>query len=361
MAPIPHPHGHLLPLSTASSQLPEGQTSEKALIETFGQQIQPVSPKRKLTKMFGARAVFVALLVGCLVVVGLAHTDLDATNNVCSEGHRDGCLDTTASQDKSALSRLIDSASPEALHRFLHTVTGFQHGVFDSDQAAVKAVLEIDPALSSTVAQLQRRQGNSTTTDESTIVSNTQTTTTPTEQPTTPITPTTTTDPAPTTVESPTTADQDPTTAVVPPTSDTVVVPPMTTTDTSPLPPTTTTAQTTTTAAAAATSNGQSTTEPSPTTNPNPNPTITTATSKGPSPTAKPTSKTSTHTFTLPGGAVTTVTSITVFTSGATDSPTGTATGEASLQSGAAVPGCGSRGSLFEILVGGAVAAAMLA
>lgn len=252
--------------------------SEKAFINTLGQQTQPVSPKRKSTKMFGARALFVALLVGCFVVVGLAHTDPDATNNVCSEGHHDGCIDTPASHDKSTLSRLIDSASPEALHRFLHTVTGFQHGVFDSDQAAVKAVLEIDPALSSTVAQLQRRQGNSTITDEPTIGSTTQPTATPTEQPTTPTTPTTpitTTDPAPTTVPSATTATQNPTTAVVPTTSDTVVVPPTTTTDTSPLPTTTTTAQTTTTAAAPST--GQTSTEAAPTANP----TITTATSKG--------------------------------------------------------------------------------
>ncbi|KAH7032785.1 uncharacterized protein B0I36DRAFT_320035 [Microdochium trichocladiopsis] len=343
MAPIPrHQQDHLLPLSAASTQPANVRVGEKTIIEPAGYERHLVSPPlSKPSRMPTARALLVALLVGCLVVVGFAHSDSSAPDDACSSGQEHACIEVDVAHDKSALARLIDSASPEALHKFLHTVTGFQHGVFDSDHAAVEAVLEIDPALSSTVAQLQRRQ-NGTTTDDP---GNTQSSSSANEPPTTT---TSTPDQSTPPVESSTPTVSEPSTSL-PSTTDSVVVPPTTTSGPTPTTPTgssssspSNTEQTTTTGPATT-----STTDRGPTTSP-------------PRPSTCP--KTNVQTTTLPGGAVLTLTSVTFVTPGVPETPTTSKTVDASLQSGAAVPvGSSQRLPLLELLVGGIAAMAILA
>ncbi|KXJ92621.1 hypothetical protein Micbo1qcDRAFT_173795 [Microdochium bolleyi] len=268
-----------------------------------------------------AKTLFIALLVGCLVVVGYAHTDSVESNSIiCSTEDGNVCGEAAAGHDRSALSRLIQSASPDALHKFLHTVTGFQHGVFDSDEAAVEAVLELDPTLSSTVAQLQRRQ-NGTTTESSPPVNSPTTSSTPT-----------------TTLQTSTTTEQ--------PSSTPVVTPPETSPSATP-----TATETSTTPTQAPSSTQPTNTEPTLT-----SPTGTTTTTSGTTNTNRPVTspKTNTLTSTLPGGAVTTMTSVKWVTPGVPETPTTANTAEGSLQSGMAV--AGRRGPLLEVLVGGAAA-----
>ncbi len=64
----------------------------------------------------------------------------------------------------------LSEASPESLHDLLHKFfpDKFQHGVFPSEQQAVEAVHEVDPAIASTIIQMARRDTNSSSSTTST-------------------------------------------------------------------------------------------------------------------------------------------------------------------------------------------------
>ena len=152
---------------------------------------------RRITEnMPSARNFILALLVGLLVTLGLASA-VTPDRQPCQDGEANAYGDIEPEESPSSFSRLLSSASPEALHRFLHShfPGTYRHGVFDSDQAAVEAIHVTDPELASSIVQLAKRQGaNETVTDSSATAESTETSAeeaTPTETETTEEPPTT--------------------------------------------------------------------------------------------------------------------------------------------------------------------------
>ena len=146
---------------------------------------------RRITEnMPSARNLILALLVGLLVTLGLASA-VTPDRQPCQDGEANAYSDVEPDESPSTFSRLLSSASPEALHRFLHShfPGTYRHGVFDSDQAAVEAIHVTDPELASSIVQLAKRQGaNETVTDSSASAESTETSAgeaTPTETETT--------------------------------------------------------------------------------------------------------------------------------------------------------------------------------
>ncbi|RYP65544.1 hypothetical protein DL769_006290 [Monosporascus sp. CRB-8-3] len=352
--------------------------------------IQAPQRRRRLAEnMPSARNILLTLAVCLLVTLGLASA-VSSNGQSCHDVGANGCDEPEVEQDHSSFSRLLGSASPEALHRFLHAYfpKAYQHGVFDSEKSALEAVHSADPELASSIVQLARRQnGNETTTAETSV---TTTTTDPGDATTTETTVTpepSTTDSAPTTdatttteasTETPT-PDETPTPGETSTTEtstavETSIATEISTTTETPTSievteVTTTTQQTSTeTATETETDDAPATTTETETettaTEPASDPTTgqivatgtTLETSKAP---PTPSTRTSTFTSTLPGGAQTTVTSVEVITAGLPDEEEPTEAPTGALQSGLAVPL--SHRHAMEALVGAVIGGALLA
>ena len=167
--------------------------------------------------MPSTRNLILTLVVGLLVTLGLASA-VSTNGQPCQNGESNGPGNIEPEETPSAFSRLLSSASPEALHRFLHShfPGTYRHGVLE-------AIHSSDPELASSIAQLAKRQGsNETLIDsllptesipetpiESSIDEATQTSDEPTEEPTTTAVPTPTNNdssPSETPTEAPTEA-----------------------------------------------------------------------------------------------------------------------------------------------------------
>ncbi|TRX92993.1 hypothetical protein FHL15_006131 [Xylaria flabelliformis] len=262
-------------------------------------------------------------------------------------------------QDRTTFSRLLSAVSPRALQQLVHEYV--PNGLFSSDHNVVEDIYARSPILATSIVQLAVRQasGNDTSTSDTPTSSSSSSSEVPT---------TSTSDaPSTTPTEEPTTSTQEPTTSSETPPPETTETPSDTPTPSSSATPTPTPAPTT---------EPSSTTE-TPTKTPDPTSSSSTPVSESSShsdsstkgsssaishpTTAKPTSTTSTFTSTLPGGAVTVVTEVTVVTPGVSEgdndgTPT---TGMGSLQTDSAAPMV--RGPGFEIIAGLLLGGVMLA
>ncbi|KAK3685568.1 hypothetical protein B0T22DRAFT_222252 [Podospora appendiculata] len=122
---------------------------------------QPLSTK----KMFSARRLFLTFSVCLLVLFGLASASSSRTwqRIPChGEASREA---TEPESGPLSLSSLLNAASPKALHELLHKhfPGRYQDGVWPSEREAVEAVHRVDEALATSLLQLAKRDGNSTT------------------------------------------------------------------------------------------------------------------------------------------------------------------------------------------------------
>ncbi|KAI1776005.1 hypothetical protein F4818DRAFT_365913 [Hypoxylon cercidicola] len=267
-------------------------------------------------RMPSARHFFLALFLGLLVTAGVANAVLKQQPSLHDENSAwsdaDDGHDHVVHHDDSTFSRLLSSASPQALHEFLHAYFPgtYKHGIYDSDHSAMEAVHATDPELATSIVHMAKRQsGNDTT-----------------------IPPTSTQVPDSSTLTSTSTLDQTTTTTQETSTSD------MTTT--SPTSPSETSTVVETSTVISTSSTDSPTTPPTSGSTPGstsatstPDSTLGTTTMN--SDTTRAT-RTSTFTSTLPGGAMTTITSVEVVTSGVPEEASTTSGSSGSLQSGLA-------------------------
>ncbi|KAI0119130.1 hypothetical protein F4814DRAFT_228064 [Daldinia grandis] len=302
---------------------------------------------RVVEKMPSPRHLFLTLFLGLLVTAGLASAVLHQKPS--GEDKAGSETEHVVLRDDSTFSRLLSSASPRAIHEFLHAYFPgtYKHGVYDSDHSAMEAIHASDPELATSIVQLAKRQsGNETITTTTTSVESSSAV--PTSE-----------------SESTTTEDQTPTsTSVDTPTTTTTTTSDLTTESTSDVSTTTTTSDvpTTTTATTSTTDEpttaSSATSESSAETTSTPDTTLTTATSASTPSTTRP-PRTSTFTSTLPGGAKTTITSVEVVTPGAPEEASQTSEAEGSLQSGLAM--LPARRPVVEVIIGAVVGGALLA
>ncbi|KAI0167171.1 hypothetical protein GGR52DRAFT_557233 [Hypoxylon sp. FL1284] len=281
--------------------------------------------------------LFLSLLLSLFITAGLANTILKQEPSVGGDdlagSEAEQGPDSAIHGDDSTFSRLLSSASPQALHEFLHAYFPgtYKHGVYDSDNSAMEAVHATDPELATSIVQLAKRQqsGNDTTT---------------------PPTSTQTTDSS--TLTSTSTPDQTTTTSDESSSADT------TTTSPSPSSETSTSADIPTVTSASATDlTTTSPTSESTTATSTPDSTLGTTTTPGSSTTRA--TRTSTFTSTLPGGAKTTITSVEVVTPGAPEQASTTSSSSGSLQSGLAPRP--ARKPVVELVIGAVVGGALMA
>ena len=147
--------------STDKSPLAYPSSLEKgSVLDDYPNRHQPSHCRRRITEnMPSARNLILTLVVGLLVTLGLASA-VSPNGQPCQNGESNGPGDAEPEESPSAFSRLLSSASPEALHKFLHShfPGTYRHGVFDSDQAAMEAVHSSDPELASSIVELAKRQ-----------------------------------------------------------------------------------------------------------------------------------------------------------------------------------------------------------
>ncbi|XXH00369.1 hypothetical protein Hte_006713 [Hypoxylon texense] len=121
--------------------------------------------RRMVERMPSPRHLFLTLLLGLLVTAGLANAvlkqqpslyddDDDSAGSDADHGH------DVVHHDDSTFSRLLSSASPQALHEFLHAYfpSTYKHGIYDSDHSAMEAVHATDPELATSIVQMAKRQ-----------------------------------------------------------------------------------------------------------------------------------------------------------------------------------------------------------
>ncbi|KAI1761390.1 hypothetical protein GGR53DRAFT_29728 [Hypoxylon sp. FL1150] len=282
-------------------------------------------------RMPSARHIFLTLLLGLLVTAGLANAILKQQPALHDEDSTGSDADHSGDdthRDDSTFSRLLSSASPQAIHEFLHAYFPgtYKHGIYDSDHSAMEAVRATDPELATSIVQMAKRQTSNETTvsPTSTQATDSNTLTTSTLDQTTTTTPdTSTTD---TTTTSPTT-----------PSETSTVVESITTTSSAGSPTTQPTSDSTTATSTPDSTPGTTTTSSS-------------ITSRA--------TRTSTFTSTLPGGAKTTITSVEVVTPGIPDEASTTSGSTGSLQSGFAVPA--AQKPMVELVIGVVVGGALL-
>ncbi|KAI0024396.1 hypothetical protein F4780DRAFT_599054 [Xylariomycetidae sp. FL0641] len=340
------------------------------------------SPREPTTRrMPSVRAFSLTLLLCLSVAAGFAHAGVLSGKPCHKMGTAEVEPENAATPDQSSLSRLLSSASPQALHEFLHAYLpeSDQHGVFESDQAAIDAVESDDPELATSIAQVARRQaggGNDTTAADSTTAEATPTETeTSASETTTADSATTTSENIPTTTAEtsppPSTTTDITTDVATSVTTDvstevsTEVSTPEASTTTEVSTPTTTEA-TTTEAPTTDISSVDTTTTETPETTTDAAPTTSSTQSSDdsssdttPSTTASPSTSTSTFTSTLPGGAVTTMTSVTIVTPTAAEQQSASSTiPEGTLQTGGNL--APARGPAMGLLAGAILGGAIL-
>ncbi|KAI1139062.1 hypothetical protein F5Y05DRAFT_361526 [Hypoxylon sp. FL0543] len=133
---------------------------------------------RMVDKMPSARNFFLTLLLGLLVTAGLANAMLKQQHS--SEESAGSEDEHAVHSDDSTFSRLLSSASPQALHGFLHAYFPgtYKHGIYDSDRSAMEVVHANDPELATSIVQLAKRQQSGNDTTSSTTPTSTETSTT---------------------------------------------------------------------------------------------------------------------------------------------------------------------------------------
>ncbi|KAI1102410.1 hypothetical protein F4804DRAFT_266888 [Jackrogersella minutella] len=285
----------------------KGILGEKAALETSQTNC---CRYRMVNKMPSARQFFLTLFLGLLVTAGLANALLKQQPS--SEDSAESENDNIVQHDDSTFSRLLSSASPQALHQFLHAYfpATYKHGIYDSDHSAMEAVHANDPELATSIVQMAKRQsGNETSSVGTTTATSVETSVV------TPTSESSSTSQASSTQETSSTSQAS--------SSDTTTS-------------TATSTSTSTSAAEADTTTTISTTESTQGTT-TPSSTLATSTASSSTPLTT-SSKTSTFTSTLPGGAKTTITSVQVVTPGSPEEASTTASSSGSLQSGVAMP-----------------------
>ncbi|KAI0840310.1 hypothetical protein F5Y06DRAFT_254057 [Hypoxylon sp. FL0890] len=159
----------MTPISVEKSPL-----GEKVAIAS----IQTTQRRHRLVdKMPSARNFFLTILLGLLVTAGLANAMLKQQHSSEASAENEG--DHVVHRDDSTFSRLLSSASPQALHGFLHAYfpETYKHGVYDSDRSAMEAVHANDPELATSIVQLAKRQQSGNDTTSATTPTSTETST----------------------------------------------------------------------------------------------------------------------------------------------------------------------------------------
>lgn len=263
--------------------------------------------------------------------------------------------------DQSTFERLLEQVSDIALHNVLHKHTSYKHGVYTGDRQAVQAIHDENPAVGTGLVELARRQNTNGTTSSTAVTTPTTTLVSTSTEPATTETSTeapTTTAPAttqPTSTEptvsstslSTPSSTTETTTAVSNSSSPTIA----STTSANPTTTQSTSAQTTTSSAAVTSStavqstlraasttltSGTSTSVVGGTTTSSAEQTSAAQTTSAASSSVSSKSEEVVYTTTLPNGAVSTVTYVTVVPYNSQASTPGvTATGSPSLQNGA--------------------------
>ncbi|KAI2641918.1 hypothetical protein GGS26DRAFT_29014 [Hypomontagnella submonticulosa] len=283
---------------------------------------------RMVEKMPSTRRFFLTLLLGLLVTAGLANAVLNREPH--SEDSTESETDHISQRDDSAFSRMLSSASPQALHEFLHAYFPgtYKHGVYESDHSAMEVVHANDPELATSIVQLAKRQSGNETTSATSSTTTDSSTMSPTSSSTTEQTSTQETSTAP-----PTSTDTTSTTSISSSTDSTSSSTP--------------TQETSTTASYITTSILLTEYLDS---------TLATSTTPSSSTTRPP--RTSTFTSTLPGGAKTTITSVEVVTPGAPEGASSTDDSGGSLQTGNPAPP--ARKPVVEAVIGVVVGGVLL-
>lgn len=142
---------------SSEAELPEPSTSSR----------RPRQHSRMMASLRGLLVVLTCLLVTLSLTLALTDDPRDSSDRDSAQT----LPDDSPSTDSSTVQSLLDAVSPESLHEFLHQYfpNRFQHGVWESDRAAVEAVVvhpEDGPAVTSLVRMLRR--DNTTTTTSST-------------------------------------------------------------------------------------------------------------------------------------------------------------------------------------------------
>lgn len=112
---------------------------------------QDSQPKRKMSPI---RRLAVALIVGLFVGLSIAVAKDSAAARCLGTGH--------GVSDHEVKVALAKDPSPDLLHRLLHAYfpDRYQHGVYKSDNEAIKAVRADEPGLATTLAGLAKRQSD---------------------------------------------------------------------------------------------------------------------------------------------------------------------------------------------------------
>ncbi|KAI1473464.1 hypothetical protein F4774DRAFT_44459 [Daldinia eschscholtzii] len=327
--------------------------SEKGLLGEQAAYI-PTQPKRcirhRLAEKMPSPRHFLTLFLSLLVTAGLASAVLHQVPS--GEETAQSETEHVVLRDDSTFSRLLNSASPRAIHEFLHAYFPgtYKHGVYDSDRTAMEAVHASDPELATSIVQMAKRQSGNET------ITSTPTSSTVDSSSAAPTSDSTTTEETSTSVETVTPTSESTSDATSDATSESTSDAPTSTSDV------VTTTTTSTTDASTTQQTSTTTSESSNETTSTPGTTLTTATTatthtSAPGTTRAP--RTSTFTSTLPGGAKTTITSVEVVTPGAPEEASQTSEAEGSLQSGPAM--LPARRPVVEVIIGAVVGGALLA
>ncbi|KAI1391263.1 uncharacterized protein F4822DRAFT_427112 [Hypoxylon trugodes] len=319
---------------------------------------------RMVKNMPSARHFLLTLFFGILVTAGLANAVLKQ-QPPSGENSAEGEINLAVHRDDSTFSRLLNSASPQALHEFLHAYfpSTYRHGVYDSDHSAMEAVHSNDPELATSIVQMAKRQqsGNDTTSatsstssDASIVTSTSETSTTQetSSQDTTSVPPTSSTDTTTSETTSTTSTETESSTTSTSESTQGMSSSGTSVDSSTDMPLVTTTTAITT--LPSSTSSLPSTLTSSP--HSSRGSTLTTTSTSSAS-TTRPT-QTSTFVSTLPGGAKTTITSVEVVTPGAAEGASTTADSSGSLQSGIAV--ALARKPVVEVIIGAVVGGVLL-
>ncbi|KAI1464630.1 uncharacterized protein F4812DRAFT_161307 [Daldinia caldariorum] len=308
--------------------------------------------RHRLTEKMPSPRHFLTLFLSLLVTAGLASAVLHQTPS--GEETARSETEHVVVRDDSTFSRLLNSASPRAIHEFLHAYFPgtYKHGVYDSDRSAMEAVHANDPELATSIVQMAKRQSSNETITTTATSATADSSSSSSSSSAAPTSDSTTTQETSTSVESTTHTSESTTESTSAATSE----------STSDAPTSTSNSVTTTVTSTTRDSTTTSTSESSAETTSIPGTTLTTATTPT-TPTSAPTTtrahRTSTFTSTLPGGAKTTITSVEVVTPGAPEEASQTSEAEGSLQSGPAV--LPARRPVVEVIIGVVVGGALLA
>ncbi|KAH6611271.1 vta1 like domain-containing [Trichoderma cornu-damae] len=128
------------------------------------------SHAKNSSKMVYFRRALLVIAVGSVLGLGVVTARPSLTN--CRSYHDNSKVAVTDAHGPSGdLGEALRNTSPDLLHRLLHAYLPerYQHGVFASDSDAIDAIKEGDPSVASAIAQIAKRQEDTSGSANATI------------------------------------------------------------------------------------------------------------------------------------------------------------------------------------------------